>query len=353
MSHILYTSLDEPVEEIVKRIVSGNYLYIYLSDPSGIKGDYPLLKAAHKIRRVKRHIVELAKNGFHVYHEVDGISRLVRQDHIPRMWHSVLKGDYESSQDGIIYSLQGPKTGGQASNLVVIFSSIGGDIFGSGLARYFTQNFRSINKHVPGDTAFLRIADIGGVVGSFYLDTVYSPRNTKSIADLIENVRSGYGIERSSVITYGASKGATGALYHALQNDYKCVCVEPIVNDEYYETSFGDTHFTADGVFLETKEETFGRLLEAHENDVMSKSGYGHGRIVVVYSKQSPQASYIENTVGTKITNEILLVNFCHPAISDHPDVSPNSLNLISMYLNMMAYGLPINAGKFAVLCRS
>lgn len=347
----LTSSFVAPITELIETLRDGNYVYLHLADTKNLIGDKTLLAASHRNSELKRYVVALAKAGYYVYHVVDGVVRFVREDHIPKMWHSVRDGDYQVSDEGVVYKIEEPVAGGPTNNLVVIFSSIGGDIFGNGLSRYFTMNFRSIQKHVPADTAILRIADIGGVVGSFYLDTLHVPNNSKRITSLIESVRHERQIGKKSVITYGASKGASGALYQALTSGYRCVCVEPIVNDAYYETAFGDTHFTRDGIFLKSKEEFFTEAMTQHEKSVADASTFDTGSIVVVYSDQSPQSAYIRETLGGHITAAVSLVNFRHPSISDHPDVSPNSLNLVSMYLNMMCYGLPFGGGHFGLKC--
>lgn len=345
------SSFGASITELLDTLRSGNYPYLHLADSKGVIGDKTLLAAAHRNSELKRYVIALTKVGYHVYHVVDGVARFVREDHIPKMWHSVRDGNYQVSDEGLIYKLEEPVAGGPTNNLVVIFSSIGGDIFGNGLSRYFTMNFKSIQKHLPADTAILRIADIGGAVGSFYLDTQSAPHNSKRVTNLIEAVRHERHLGKESVITYGASKGATGALYQALTNGYRCVCVEPIVNDAYYETAFGDTHFTRDGVFLKSKEEFFNEAMEQHERTIVHTSAFASSSIVVVYSDQSPQAPYIRETLGGHNTAAVSLVNFRHPSISDHPDVSPNSLNLISMYLNMMCYRFPFGGGHFGLSC--
>ena len=73
-------------------------------------------------------------------------------------------------KDGLVYSLTPPQIDINP-NLLVIFSSISGKMYQPFLHRYFEQNFKSINKHISPNTAILRIADIGGVTGAYYLNT--------------------------------------------------------------------------------------------------------------------------------------------------------------------------------------
>ncbi|MCC3271147.1 XcbB/CpsF family capsular polysaccharide biosynthesis protein [Arthrobacter zhangbolii] len=351
-SDTLICNLEAPVHEILIQLKHKKYPFIELMDEANALAGRTILAAAHKDPGIKELIVKLAREGYYVYKQADEAVRFVYEYHIDKLWHSIKNGDFQVSDEGVVYKLHKPTVSGRARNLVVVFSSISADIFGTGLSRYFTQNFKSIQKYLPGDTAVLRVADIGGVVGSFYLDTVFVPQNTKRINGLIETVRTDLDLKKTSVITYGASKGATGALAHALIGDYRCVCVEPVINDHYYETKFGDTHFTADGLFAEKKEDTFSRMLEQHKRDTLSRPGIPNVNFVVVYSAQSPQSPYIREILGSRIAADTSLIDFRHPSISDHPDVSPQSLNLISMYLNMMCYGYPASSsGHFALEC--
>lgn len=346
----LTQSLTESVDGLLSDIKNSNYAFIHLTDSTGLMGSNSFIKTAYLNKEVREIAVELAKAGYYVYRVVDGVARFVHEEHIPTLWHLVKDGTYKVSEEGLVYCLEGPIARGPAQNLVVVFSSISSDIFGNGLSRYFNQNYKSLYKYLPDDTAILRIADIGGIVGSFYLDTKFAPKNTQRIASLIESVRADLNLDKGSVITYGASKGATGALFHALNNGYKCVCVEPIVNDEYYETAYRDSHFTADGIFTDSKEGVFTELL--HRTSLGSDlAATPEISTVVIYSEQSPQATYIEKVIHPDPSSTISLVNFRHPLIKDHPDVSPQSLNLVSMYLNMMCYGLPMEGGNLDLHC--
>lgn len=347
----LTRSLTEPTDRLIDDIDNNNYAFIHLTDSKGVMGSNSFIKTAYLNTAVRERAVALAKAGYYVYRVVDGVARFVHEEYIPSLWHLVKDGTYKKSDEGLIYSLEAPIAGGPARNLVVVFSSISSDIFGNGLSRYFNQNYKSLYKYLPHDTAILRIADIGGIVGSFYLNTQYAPNNAERIASLIESVRMDLGLDKDAVITYGASKGATGALFHALASGYKGVCVEPIVNDEYYETAYQDSHFTADGVFTDSKEAVFTKLLDRTNTSGAATSATLSTRIVVIYSDQSPQAAYIDKIIRSNPASALSLVNYRHPLIKDHPDVSPQSLNLVSMYMNMMCYGLPIEGGNLEFNC--
>lgn len=324
--------------------------FIHIHDVEGKVGDRGILKAAHQHSEIRETVNALAQRGYYVYHTTGGVSKFVKDEHIPKMWHSVLNGTYSVSDEDIVHIVEEPDAGVPPRKLIVVFSSIG-DIFNNGLFRYFTSDYQSIRKFVPQDVAILRIADIGGVVGGFYLNTTYRPDNAQRISALIENKRLQLGLTKDDVITYGASKGATGALFHAVINGYKSVSVEPIVNDHYYESAFGDTHFTSGGNFPATKESVFGSLIRDHKKRLLAKSEVSSPRIAVIYSEQSPQFRYIDELLGTHPASDIALVNVTHPKIKDHPDVSPASLNLTATFLNMLCYGFAMPAGNFSLRC--
>lgn len=347
---ILRFDLLQNVAEIFDRNSSANPDFIHLQDSENTLNGRSILQAAHQDGAIRKSVIALANRGYYVYHTADGVSKFVKDEHIPRMWHSVLDGTYSVSNEGVVHILERPRAAVSPRKLIVVFSSIG-DIFNEGLFRYFTRNYRSIQKFVPQDAAILRIADIGGVVGSFYLNTTHRPDNTRRIRGLIEQVRQEFGLTKDDVVTYGASKGATGALFHAVSGGYKAVAVEPIVNDHYYETSFGDTHFTGGGTFPATKESVFEELIAEQRRTEMARSKVSQPRIVVIYSEQSPQFRYINELLGHHSVGDISLVNVTHPDIKDHPDVSPASLNLTATFLNMMCYGFAIPGGSFSLRC--
>lgn len=346
----LHLKLLDDVEEALARCAGHEPRFVHVKDARGVLNGRSILKAAHQDSTIRTMVNALAQRGYYVYHTKDSVSRFVRDEHIPKMWHSVLDGTYSVSDDGVIHIVEHPLTAVPPRKLIVVFSSIG-DIFNEGLFRYFTRNYRSIQKFVPQDAAILRIADVGGVVGGFYLNTTYRPDNAERISALIEQKRLELGLTKDDVVTYGASKGATGALFHAVRNGYKSVSVEPIVNDQYYESAFGDTHFTGGGNFPRTKETVFEELISEHKGRLMSRSEVSAPRIAVIYSEQSPQFPYLNALLAQNALSDITLVNVSHPNIKDHPDVSPASLNLTATFLNMLCYGFAMPSGNFSLRC--
>jgi hypothetical protein len=280
----------------------------------------------------------LTRHGFYLYKDADGISSFVRHAEVPKLWHRVVQGELSSTEHGVVYSYTPPLLETDTPKLLVVFSSIHEEMYSSSLMRYFTRNYATIQKYVPAETGILRIADLGGVTGAFYLDTAARPRNAAHVQQLIQDVARDHHVDGDSIVLYGASKGATGALYHAISLNVRCVAVDPVVSDEYYERRYRDSHYTAGGIFPRTKQEVFRDL-------VAGRGTEGAGKWAVVCSERSPQFAYIEPMLVRPLRDTAAFFNSLHPDIHDHPDVGPNTLALTTMLLNNQLYGMPIPPG--------
>ncbi|WP_427130802.1 XcbB/CpsF family capsular polysaccharide biosynthesis protein [Pseudarthrobacter sp. S9] len=305
--------------------------------------DANILHLARKDKHARDVLVALAKLGFYAYTAKQGVTSFVFDGHISNLWHSIKNGSYSVDENGLVYSLARPKIEVSSPKLLVIFSSIGPDITNPGLIRYFTQNYQSVQKFVPATTAILRIADIGGVQGGFYLNTSFRPNNADHIASLIAKICLEHGIEKTSVVLYGASKGATGALYHGLMGKYRTVAVDPILSDEYYETHFDDSHFTRGGIFPQSKQDVFAQLIDRYLIEAEEFPESAH--LSVITSSRSPQYEYVEKLLGDPLLHHVALFNTLNPRIDDHPDVSPNSLDLAVTLMNTFFYDLGLSPG--------
>lgn len=305
--------------------------------------DANILHLARADKQARELLVSLSKIGYYAYSAKHGVTNFVLDGHIGQLWHSVKNGSYSVDENGLVHSVTPPKIETSSPKLLVVFSSIGPDIMNPGLARYFTQNYQSVQKFIPASAAVLRIADIGGVQGGFYLNTVFRPNNTVHIASLIARICSEKGIDRTSVVLYGASKGATGALYHGLTSGYSTVAVDPIVSDEYYEKHFGDSHFTRGGIFPSSKQEVFADAIERYLRETQTSPLSTH--LSVITSGRSPQYEFITRILGQSLRENVAFFNTMNPMINDHPDVSPNSLDLAVTLMNTFFYDLGLAPG--------
>jgi len=307
--------------------------FVHLRHP----GDSNLIQLSRRDGKLRGLLLHLVGQGFLVYKFSDdggAVTSFVHAAAAPRFWakHTHF-GLLE--HDGACYRLELPAHG-RARRLLVIFCSISpvDQMYEAGFsARYFARNLSQAPKYMPWDTAILRIADLGGVVGAFYTDTLAQPDNEARISALIAKVIADLGIAMDHVVLYGASKGASGALLHSLRTGLNAVCVEPILADDYYVRRYRDSHFTR-GVFPRDKRELFTGLLAA---DCPA------ARRVLIHSRQSPQLPYIQQiAMASRQGRDIAFIDVQNPAIKDHPDVAPASLGLQVTLLNQLLCGMDI-----------
>lgn len=302
-----------------------------------------LIQLSRKDPATKQAVTNLAKHGYYLYKQDGGASSFVRHNEIKYLWHRVKTGEYSVNDQGVIYTYTPPTLATDNPKMLVVFASIHEDMYSSGLMRYFKHNFPSVQKYVTPETGILRIADIGGVTGAFYLNTVAHPKNTARVQRLIEQVAADNKVIRDSIVFYGASKGATGALYHGMDMGIRCVVVDPIVSDEVYEKRYRDSHYTADGIFLERKQQLFDRLVKKVTAD---KDFAGlNARWAIICSDRSPQFDYINRTLIQPMWGGAAFFNSQHPDITDHPEVGPNTITMMTTLLNTQLYRMPVRSG--------
>lgn len=303
-----------------------------------------LTQKSMQVPELKKWVFTLATNGFHAFESSGAVTKYVRQSEIPKLWHRVRNGELQVSENGILHTLQ-MEGSHPPEALLVIFSSMADVYNKTSLMRYFEQNFRSASKHVPSTTAILRIADIGGVVGGFYMPTSFDPNAGSKINQLITQKMSELNIPRSRTVLYGASKGGTGALYHGLLAGLKCVSVDPVINDEYYESRYGDSHWTSGSIFPESKQSAFEKLLQpTAENPKQITQN-----LVVVSSPGSPLWPSISEYCSRLDPSRLHLLVSNSPKITDHPHVSQETLRTVVGLINTTLAGIEIPAGKTSI----
>jgi hypothetical protein len=296
-----------------------------------------LIVMARKDPQARTCLIELAKAGFYVYVAKEGASRLVRSDNLKNLWLKVRDNEFQLTEDEVVYTYTPPEER-PAARMLVVLSSITDNVNSPSLQRYFMQNFPTIQKYMPSDTAVLRVGDLGGVMGSFYLNTTHRPDNVGAVQRLIEAQRIQHGFSHDSVVLYGVSKGATAALYHGLVGSYRFVAVDPIISDDHYVKHLRDAHFTVGGVFPETKDVAFDKLL-----DRIAASPAAPGspvRASVICSERSPQFPYIKRALIDRFSDRMSFFNASNPLINDHPDVGPKTVNCATMLMSMHLYGM-------------
>jgi len=298
-------------------------------DTASINPDINFLKLSRQEKDLKEILIKLTNNGYYLVDFSNGVSTFIK-------YHSASDiMDYMPKESKIkfnlIYSLEKPKINCSNIYLLVIFSSfqIKPYLATSPNERYFLKDFPTISKYIPQNVAILRIADIGGVAGSFYLNTKYDMSIENNIFNLIEHIRKSIQVKRQKVLLFGFSKGGTASLYYGIKHKYKCLAIDPIVSDEYHIEHYNDSHFTI-GVFPYTKDEIFSSLL--------TKSKI-HSNIFVISSEKSQQFFFIMELLKKhNIIHKIHIISSAHPAIQEHPDVGPNTINIFIMYINGIFY---------------
>lgn len=346
-ANILSISVDSTLANLRERLDAGEnnhgVKFIQVNHRPDTPADSNLILMARRDPQSRTCLVELAKLGYYVYTSADGVTKLVRSDHIKDFWLSLKGVHYKMSKREVLYTFSPPLEGRKPKRMLVVFSSMYTEANTPSLQRYFMQNFKTVQKFLPSDTAVLRIGDLGGVVGSFYLNNAHRPNNAAAVQKLITRIRTKHEIDHDAVVLYGASKGGTGAMYHGILGDYRFVSVDPILSDDHYVKSMNDAHFTVGGIFPETKDQAFERLfIKMRSNIVRSKT---HTRSALIYSERSPQFPYINKSVVQRFAGGIACFNSLDPRIKDHPDVSPKTLNCATMLMNMQLYGLNLAPG--------
>ncbi|MBB2997469.1 XcbB/CpsF family capsular polysaccharide biosynthesis protein [Paeniglutamicibacter cryotolerans] len=293
-------------------------------------------------------LVGLAARGFYGYVTDDYITRYVHERRLNALWNPLKSGEYSMSAEGVVYSYTAPTVDLGNTKLLVIFSAMNAPIYSSSLMRYFAQNFSTAQKYITPETAILRISDVGGVVGNFYMNTSYHLNNVENIQKLIKKISISKNIMSLNIVLYGTSKGGTAALYHGLIGDYKSISVDPVVSDHHYVELWSDSHFTVNSIFIETKESLFRRTVSEYLENC--KNIEPEVRNVVICSKRSPQYKYIEQILIDPLISRLSFFNVDHPGILDHPDVGPKSLPITTMIINSLLYGIDIKSGLTTVV---
>lgn len=301
-----------------------------------------LIQIAATNAQVKDSLYGLAGRGFHLYKSDDTTSWFVAQRKIVDLWHRVRQGELSVADSGLIYTMSSSIDIDQCKSMLVIFSSMADDLNKSSLNRYFEPNFKSVHKFVPDDTLVLRIADIGGVVGGFYMPTTFDPLSASKVSNLIEAIISRHGIDRKRVVLYGASKGGTGSLYHAMMSGLTCVSVDPVVHDSFYEQTYNDSHWTAGSLFTLKKEEEFNQMVTSYS----SRERADYESIGVVCSPRSPLFDSITEFTDKIPQDSARVFISNNPKIDSHPGVSRETLRTVTGLINSYLLGIRTEPGK-------
>lgn len=342
IENILRLTLETNPDTIDSMITANDGLprYFRIDTSLANKPEQDLMKLSLKDPQAKDLLLTLTNLGYSLYYNAANESRFIRHDRIVHHWPAVKDGTFNASDEGIVHQIELPESG-EVERLVVVLSPINSK---PRLIRYFRPSFATLMKYIPPNTAVLRIADVGGVKGAFYLDTSFMPDNSARIQRLIRSTVDYHGVDSSNVVIFGASKGGTGALFHGLTGGWKFVAVDPIVSDSWYEQYENDYHFTTGGIFPQSKQEVFTQLIGQVANGPQRDSINS----TLITSSRSPQYSYTPDIIRP-ISDQLSVLNVGNQNIMKHPDVAPKSIYAQVMAMNTLLLGFSLPKGESAI----
>lgn len=296
------------------------------------------IRICAKARELRPLMEECVSGGWFLCKSSPDLSTLVRADFVPRFWHRITSGEFSVDEAGTIHTLSVDNSDRRARALIVVFSSMAETFDDASLSRFFYQNFKSLGKHLDSGFAVLRIADMDGVVGGFYAPTRFAPDRIARVESLIASTAESLGVESDRVILYGASKGGSGALLYGLSSrvGWKCVAVDPVVDDAYYESAYNDSHWTGGSIFLHRKVDLYGSLADG------LLEGDSAPRFAVITSRRSPLFSQISELVQRMPAEATSFFVSPDPSISQHSEVSPKTMRLAAGIMNVWANGMDL-----------
>ncbi|WP_125705940.1 XcbB/CpsF family capsular polysaccharide biosynthesis protein [Lacticaseibacillus daqingensis] len=195
---------------------------------AGVAGNADALRVHQRLTRNGLVLVRTEQHGAQ-YHHV----------YVPHVAVPLRPGDQRQGQ--LVYHLdQIPVTGltpGASRHLVVTFSHIGAPselMAADYQQRMGISPFSRLQTWLVKNTLVLRLLDTNLTAGSFFRNTAGAPTFEADVAAVIARVRATYQIARTQTLLYGASKGATAAMYHGLKLGYRFIANDPIVDLTQY-----------------------------------------------------------------------------------------------------------------------
>lgn len=331
----LFMALDGPAS-------SANFVHVTFADEHCEKN---LIEFSRKNREARHVVVELAARQYYLYKNDAGRSSFVSRRRLTTLWAPIKNGKFTDTGD-VIYGIEPALAPASRPKLLVVFPAMAAPIYQSSLFRYATRNYNTIQKFVSPSTHVMRLVDLGGVVGNFYLDTTVLPDNTAKIQAAIRQVMADLQVRQEDVVLLGSSKGATGAVFHGLTMGIKHVAVDPVLSEVEYWDRLDDSHFTKNRIFNKTKQQVFASL----QADLVAQGMWADrlAQQVLITSRRSPQYQHTAPLlVEDQDTNEVFIND--NPGITDHPDVPKFSLHVATSTVDQLLAGVPITPGHFLI----
>ena len=293
-----------------------------------------IIASGRKYKYVASFLMQCANHGFFlVRHDSESGISVLRNMNDRKKFMPAFGKRGTKLWNNVFYTLEKPLSEYAASKsicrMLVIFSSIGKFPFNAAVSnRAFYLDWQNVKNDIPANTYILRIADTGGVLGAFYMNSIFDDTFERRVHDLIIHIANELHIEQKNIILFGANKGGTGALLQGIIGKYHTVVVDPIVSDEFFVKNRNDQHFVTE-VFLESKEKKFGMLLNDEED---------FENINIITSQSSEQFKYIKNLIYN--IKNIHFYVFNNENIKRQSDVLPNTLVFMKTIINSIYYNI-------------
>lgn len=214
---------------------------------------------------------------------------------------------------------------GKVKNIIFFFCGMPGSDYLNSLDAYermFPRLFKDFTRSLTKDTIVIRIADVNGVRGGFYVNTYNYEQQENDLSEFIYAMIKTYNVSDKNIVFHGTSKGATGALYYAAKHDLNCVAVDPVLDSEDSILNLHNNHFMKD--------------FRIEQNLV----------IPINYFEQLNSRNSTHYVVGNHFVNstwsviqklkKVFLFDIDDPTVTTHPAVSPNSVPEWLMLINSL-----------------
>ncbi|MDR0848346.1 MAG: XcbB/CpsF family capsular polysaccharide biosynthesis protein [Propionibacteriaceae bacterium] len=190
--------------------------------------------------------------------------------------------------------------------------------------RFAPHLFADFTRSLVKDTVVVRIADVDGVRGGYYIDSRNYLCFEDDVSEFIESKIAEYGVDRNRVVMNGTSKGAAGALYYGAKHDLSSVDIDPVLDGKWVIEHQRNNHFT--------------RGFRVSDDLVARINGFlGSGpRLATHYVVGN---HYVPETwdVSRQLVG-INLVDIDDRTVKSHPSISPNSVPEWLMLINSLLF---------------
>lgn len=204
-----------------------------------------LLELSQKYSEMRKIYLALLDHDFILYMHSGTKSYFIKRNQVATIWQRK-----DLHQQGELFYTVSDVPREQINKLaplrlLVVFSSLPADKtrFSPNIAkRMMPADFQNIKQHILKNTIVVRIMDLNRSTGSFYMNTTQYPNFERDVQQVINKIQKQYMIQKDDIIFWGWGKGATAALYYALQADSNAVTVDPVlridqdVEDNQYDS---------------------------------------------------------------------------------------------------------------------